>query len=369
MNGRRTLLEHFSEINDPRKERTKLHLLGDILVIGVVGTLCGAEGWDDIVFVANEKKEWLKTFLHLPHGIPSADTVSRVFSRINPRTFSRVFSEWISDVATLTEGEIVAIDGKTLRRSHDRTTGRSALHVVSAWACGNGVVLGQVKVDDKSNEITAIPKLLELLELKGCIVTIDAMGCQTDVAKAIIDAKADYALCVKANQGSTLEAIAERFDTGKIAEGNTLTTVDNDHGRLETRTYQVADSKRIPGLDRWPGCRSVGKVESTREFNGLKSYEIRYFIFSFVPNVTKSAKAIRTHWHIENCLHWVLDVEFDEDRNRVRKEGAPQNLNIVRHTALNLLKNEKNLKTSLGKKRLKCAMSNDYLAKVLSGAI
>lgn len=239
MEDPKSLIAHLHAIEDPRIARSRRHRLIDILVIGVVGVLCGAEGWDDIVFVASEKENWLRTFLELPCGIPSADTLARVFARISPTNFARSFSEWMADTATLTSGEVVAIDGKTLRRSFDRASNKSAIHMVSAWATGNGVVLGQVKVDDKSNEITAIPKLLSLLEIRGCIVTLDAMGCQKEIARQIILKGADYCLCLKGNQGSTEEVVTHHFDTVAIAKGNQFETVDKDHGRLETRKYSV----------------------------------------------------------------------------------------------------------------------------------
>jgi len=367
MDGPKPLVVHLEGISDPRIERSKRHKLIDILVIGIVGTLCGADGWDDIVFVASEKESWLRTFLELPNGIPSSDTVARVFARISSTNFGKAFASWMADVAELTVGEVVAIDGKTLRRSFDRATNKSAIHMVSAWATGNGVVLGQVKVDEKSNEITAIPQLLKLLDIRGCIVTLDAMGCQKDIAEDIVSKGADYCLCVKGNQGNTEEEVQSYFDTTSIPPGQQLQTVDNDHGRLETRRYFVADVPDVPSLAEWPHCLSIARVESKREFNGKTEYETRHYLLSCKPNVQVAAKAIRGHWGIENALHWVLDVEFDEDRSRIRKNHAPENTAAMRHIALNLLKQEKSLKTSIGKKRLKCAMSNDYLAKVLAG--
>ena len=366
MEDPKSLFAHFLDIEDPRIERSRLHKLIDILVIGV---LCGADGWDDIVFVASEKKKWLSKFLELPHGIPSADTVARVFARISPPQFSKSFSEWMADVVTLTSGEVVAIDGKTLRRSFDRAGEKDPIHMVSAWATGNGVVLGQIKVDTKSNEISAIPKLLKLLDLKGCIVTIDAMGCQIEIAEQIVEQGADYCLCLKGNQSNTQEAVTEYFDTTAVNRENQLETVDKDHGRLETRRFSVAAIPDVSEIKKWPHCRSIAKVESLREFKGKSEGETRYFLLSTPPNIQVTAKAIRCHWGIENSLHWVLDVEFDEDLSRIRKDASPENVAALRHVALNLLKQEKTLKTSIRKKRLKCAMSNAYLGKVLAGAV
>jgi predicted transposase YbfD/YdcC len=370
MDDSRSLLTHLQGIEDPRIDRSQRHKLIDILVIAVVGVLCGADGWDDIVFIAEEKESWLKKFLELPNGIPSADTLARVISRVSPTEFAAAFSAWMSDVTKLTSGEVIAIDGKTLRRSFDRASSKSAIHMVSAWATANGVVLGQVQVDDKSNEITAIPQLLDLLDVKGCIVTLDAMGCQKEIAEKIVKKKADYCLRLKGNQGNTQEVVKQYFDTTRLGESQQIETVDKDHGRLETRRYAVADAANVPELaDGWPHCRSVARVQSTRELVGKVESETRYFLLSFAADVTKSARSIRSHWGIENALHWVLDVEFDEDRSRIRKDQAPANVAALRHLAINLLKQEKTLKASLGKKRLKCAMSNKYLGRVLQGAL
>lgn len=363
----RSLVEHFSVMKDPRIERSRRHKLIDIVVIGVIGALCGGESWEDVQMIAEEKESWLRQFLELPNGIPSHDTISRVFARLSAREFELCFSDWMKDTAKLTEGEVIAIDGKRLRRSFDKASGKAAIHMVSAWATTNGVVLGQVKVDDKSNEITAIPKLLTVLGIKGCIVTIDAMGCQKDIATKIIDKEADYVFGLKGNQGGTLGAVEMHFDTTK-AILDSVTTTDGDHGRIETRQYQVVEAHLIPELAGWPGCQSAAMVTSTREIGDKKSTESRYYISSLPPVATSLAKAIRGHWGIENSLHWVLDVEFDEDRSRVRLGEAPENLAVVRHVAINLLKREKSMKGSTGKKRLKCCMSNNYLGKVLFGA-
>lgn len=360
----RSLIEHFSTMNDPRIERSRRHKLIDIVIIGVIGTLCGADSWEDVEMIAEEKQDWLRKFLELPNGIPSHDTIARVFMRISATEFERCFREWMKDAVELTDGEIVAIDGKRLRRSFDKSKDKSAIHMVSAWASANGVVLGQVKVDDKSNEITAIPKLLEVLEIKGCIVTIDAMGCQKNIAQNIIDQEADYVFGLKGNQGTTLGAVEMYFDTTKNIS-QSITTTDGDHGRIETRTYQVVEADLIPELTGWPGCQSAAMVTSVREIGNQKTTESRYYISSLTPVPEKLAKAIRGHWGIENSLHWVLDVEFDEDRSRIRSGEAAENMAVVRHMAINLLKQEKSMKGSTGKKRLKCCMSNNYLGKVL----
>ncbi len=275
----------------------------------------------------------------------------------------------MKDVAQLSHGEIVAIDGKRVRGSYDSASGKAAIHMVSAWATNNGVVLGQVKVDDKSNEITAIPKLLSVLEISGCIVTIDAMGCQKEIAGDIIAAKADYVLGLKGNQGNTLEVVKEYFDTTRTNEEKSYVTVDNDHGRLESREYFAAEAVGIEGLEKWPAIKSIVMVNSSREIGQTKTSERRFYISSLLPHAAKLAAAIRGHWGIENSLHWVLDVTFDEDRNRIRKGEAAENCAVLRHVALNMLKGEQTFKSSIKKKQFKCCMSNEYLAKVLGQAL
>lgn len=358
-------IEHFSSIKDPRIDRSKKHKLIDIFLIAVIGTLCGAEGWEDIQLVAEEKEDWLRQFIELPNGIPSHDTISRVFARINPKVFEDSFISWMKDVVELTNGEIVAIDGKKLRRSFDKSSDKAAIHMVSAWARDNGVVLGQVKVNDKSNEITAIPELLDTLEISGCIVTIDAMGCQKDIAQKILNQNADYVLALKGNQGNILESVQEHFDTTPPRDSKTHITVDNDHGRLETREYYVDRINAVANLEQWPGIKSIAMVVSTREIRGQQTTEARYYISSLDPDPQNIARAIRGHWGIENSLHWVLDMNFNEDRNRIRNGEASENMAVLRHVAINLLKTEKSFKGSLKKKKLKCCMSNKYLAKVL----
>lgn len=360
-----SLIDHFSNIKDPRIDRTKRHLLIDIIVIGVVGTICGGDGWEDIQLIAEEKEDWLSTFLELPNGIPSHDTLSRVFSRLKPSVFEACFVCWMKDVATLTKGEIVAIDGKRVRGSYDKSSSKAAIHMVSAWAVENGVVMGQIKVDDKSNEITAIPKLLDTLELTGCIVTIDAMGCQRSIAQKIIENGADYVFGLKGNQGNTLETVKEYFDTTYIDPNQILTTVDNEHGRHETREYFSQSTDFLGDEISWPGIQSVTMVTSTRETGDSISSERRFYISSLKPETENLARAIRGHWGVENSLHWVLDVTFGEDKKRIRKGDSAENSAVLRHIALNLLKGEKTFKASIKKKRLKSCMSNKYLGNVL----
>lgn len=362
-----SLIGHFESVSDPRINRSKRHKLIDIIIIVIVGVICGAESWRAIEMVAEEKQDWLKKFLELPNGIPSHDTIARVFSRISARQFEICFSLWMKATATLTNGQVIAIDGKTLRRSFDKTSDKPAIHMVSAWATENGVVLGQVKVDAKSNEITAIPKLLEVLELSGCIVTTDAMGCQKTIATQIIDKGADYVFGLKGNQGNTLGAVEMHFDTTNSGLESLITT-DGDHGRIETRNYRVVAANEVSELADWPSCKSAVMVTSTRETKEKTTTESRYYISSLEPNAATLAKAIRGHWGIENSLHHVLDVTFKEDQSRVRLGEAPENLAVIRHATINLLKQEKSVKGSTPEKRLRCCMSNTYLGKVLFGA-
>lgn len=367
-----TIDKHFSGVNDPRREGYgQRHLLRDIFVIAICAIICGANNWVEIALFGESKKEWFKTFLKLPNGIPSHDIFNRVFSKLNPKEFEARFISWVRGIAEITEGEIIAIDGKTVRRSHDKSDGKAAIHMVSAWANENKMVLGQVKVDDKSNEITAIPKLLNLLDIKGCIVTIDAMGCQRNIAKTILESDADYVLALKGNQGTLQEDILPYFkDAGtKDADYDYCDTIEKDHGRIEVRKCWVSsDTDWLNKKHDWPGLNSIGMIESTRIINNEKSVERRYYISSLEKNSEKFLHAIRSHWGIENSLHWVLDVSFKEDNSRVRKEHGAHNLTILRHIALNMLKKESSKKISINCKRLKAGWDKNYLSKILEVA-
>lgn len=371
MDGPRSLVDHFSSIKDPRIDRTKKHLLIEIIVMTIVAILCGAEDWDDLVLICRGKLGWLKKFLILENGVPSADTFKRVWARVSPEQLEVSFAGWTKSVAEIVKGEIIAIDGKRLRRSHDNANGKNAIHMVSAWAHDAGLVLGQVKVDDKSNEITAIPKLLESLDVAGCIVTIDAMGCQTEIAEKIIEREGDYVLGLKGNQGSTLDAVKQHFDTNPDPAADQIkTTVDGDHGRIETRTYKIFPSESMLDLRHWPGLKSIVKVESTREIGDKVTSESRYYISSLGLNVDKIARAVRGHWSVENSLHWVLDVQMGEDLSRIRTGHAAENIARLRRLTINMLKQHEPRKkrTSVQKKRMSCILSEDYLIKVLRGA-
>jgi predicted transposase YbfD/YdcC len=371
-----SIARHFSRVKDPRIERSKRHRLLDIIIIAICGVICGADGWVDIELFGKTKIEWLKTFMNLPNGIPSHDTFGRVFAALNPVEFESSFMEWVQAINELTQGQVIAIDGKQLRGSHERGIGKNAIYMVSAWATENQLVLGQRKVDDKSNEITAIPKLLKLLEVKGCIVMVDAIGTQTKIAKTIIEQGGDYILAVKENQGHLYEDIHDlfadnqQFDYDGIPHSYTK-IVNKDHGRIEIRQcWTISDPAylaNIRDLKRWAGIQTLVMILSERRIGEESEVQDRYFISSLESNAEKILRAKRSYWGIENRLHWVLDIAFNEDRSRVRKNNAPQNFAILRHMALNLLKQEKTAKGGIKAKRLQCGWNVDYLLKVLAG--
>ena len=371
-----SIAKHFSRVKDPRIDRTKRHRLLDIIIIAICGVICGADGWVDIELFGKTKIEWLKTFLKLPNGIPSHDTFGRVFAALNPVEFESSFMEWVQAINQLTQGQVIAIDGKQLRGSHDSRAGKNAIYMVSAWATENQLVLGQRKVDDKSNEITAIPKLLKLLEVKGCIVTVDAIGTQTKIAKTITEQGGDYILAVKENQGHLYEDIHDLFADNQQFnyEGiphSYAKMVNKDHGRIEIRQcWTISDPEylaNIRDLNRWEGIQTLVMILSERRIEDEIEIQDRYFISSLESNAEKILRAKRSYWGIENRLHWVLDIAFNEDRSRVRKDNAPQNFAVLRHMALNLLKQEKTAKGGIKAKRLQCGWNVDYLLKVLAG--
>ncbi|MDP9313647.1 MAG: ISAs1 family transposase [Chloroflexota bacterium] len=360
------IMEHFSAVEDPRRDHGKRHLLEDILVLTICAVICGADGFVAVEAFGHAKHDWLRRFLALPNGIPSHDTIRAVFSRLNPRQFEQCFLAWVNAVFVRTAGTVVAIDGKTLRRSYDRKSKQAALQMVSAWATANRLVLGQVAVDDHSNEITAIPKLLEVLDLHGCIVTIDAIGCQQDIAAQIIDQGGDYVLAVKANQGSLFTEVHQCFEDIEAEGMRFYETEEQGHGRAETRWYWMTETLPWP-LRRiqWKGLRSMGVVEASRTVGEKYTVERRYYISSLPADAQQLAEAVRGHWHIENQLHWVLDVAFREDESRIRTGHADANMAVVRRIALNLLKQDTSVKLGIANKRLKAGWDEAYLLKIL----
>jgi len=367
-----SILEHFQGITDPRSDN-KRHKLIDIITIAICAVICNADSFADIAEFGKAKYEWLKRFLDLPHGIPSVDTFERVFARIDPDEFKESFVRWVRAICELTKGEIVSVDGKTVRRSHDKSSGKSAIHMVSAWAGANGIVLGQRKTEEKSNEITAIPELLKLLEIRGCIVTIDAMGCQKHIAEVIIDKGADYVFSLKGNQGRLHNDVElffqeQRKENFKDVVVDYHETVDGGHGRIETRRYwTTSDIGWLQGKEDWKGLKTICMVERERHIDDRVEQETNYYVGSIGSNAERFGHAVRSHWGIENSLHWVLDVCFREDESRVRKDNAPENLAVLRHIALNLVKKETSRKKSIRSKRLRAGWDNDYLLRILAG--
>lgn len=370
------ITQHFTKVKDPRIDRTKRHKLMDILVIAILAIICGADGWTDVELFGQTKKAWLHTFLALPNGIPSHDTFGRVFAAIDPEAFQAGFQEWVQTIQDLTQGEIIALDGKQLRGSQDGPAGKQAIYMVSAWAAQNQLVLGQRKVDEKSNEITAIPKLLKLLDLAGCIVTVDALNTQTQIAKMIKQRGGEYILAVKENQGHLYEDLMDLFGDDRAndfldAPYRQAKQVSKDHGRLEIRRcWSISDPEylaQIRDIDHWDGVQTLVLITSERHIGDQVETQDRYFISSLDNDPERILQAKRSYWGIENSLHWVLDLAFNEDRSRVRKDHAPENLAVMRHMAVNLLKQEQSVKVGIRAKRMKCGWDTEYLLKVLAG--
>jgi predicted transposase YbfD/YdcC len=369
------LMKYFEAVRDPRIERSRLHPLSSILLMSLCGILCGAESFVGIEEWAKAKRSWLESFLDLPNGIPSHDTIGRVLAALNPKALSQAFRDWVDAVARVTRGQVVAIDGKTLRRSFREAGSGVFVHMVSAWATHNRVVLGQVKTEEKSNEITAIPRLLELLHLTGCLVTIDAMGCQKDIAQKIVDGGADYQLAVKDNQPLLREALVDTF----VAANNDPQwkpalsfhqTEDKGHGRVEVRRCWTTDRiAPLPGFEGWPHLSTLALVEVDRTVKGKTSTEQRYYICSRSALPASDALAAsRSHWGVENGLHWVLDVAFNEDQCRVRVGHAAENFAVLRHLAVNLLRSAPGKKLGAKTRRLIAACNEAFLEQVLAGA-
>ena len=370
------LIECFEELPDPRMDRSRKHKLVDILVIGLCSQLSGGSGFSDMELFGKTKLEWLKTFLELPEGIPSHDTFNRCFAAIDPHAFLDCFVEWVQGICPALKDETVAIDGKALRRALNE--GDSIPYIVSAWASENGLALGQVKVKDKSNEITAIPELLRALEVKGCIITIDAMGCQKDIAAKIIEKHAHYVLALKGNHATVHDEVREFFadavppcatqhaDTVVQGTMDFFQTIEKNHGRVETRRYwQSTDLDWFEDRPLWKGLKSIGMVESIRSVKGKSSIERRFFLSSLPRDAKRFAKSVRGHWGVENALHWSLDVTFREDSSRARTMNAAQNVATLRRIALNLVKKTPRKNVSLRQKLLLAALDDGFLKQLL----
>jgi predicted transposase YbfD/YdcC len=367
--------DHFQDLQDPRVERTRKHPLINVVFIAVCGVLSGANSFAAIHEFARDRRQWFARYLDLSNGIPSDDTLGRVLARLDPGAFEKCLLSWMQAVQEVTANRLVAIDGKTVRGSYDRRGGTAAIHMVSAWATENKLSLGQVVVDQKSNEITAIPELLQLLDVSGAVVTIDAMGCQKEIAARIRQGGGDYVLAVKQNQPTLHEQVTEAVTAAlEEQEGTSYDehqTVESGHGRQEVRTYAILPApETVDPEDQWRDLSAVGVAFSERtDSRGHYSLEARYYILSTLLSAQEFAGAVRGHWGIENNLHWQLDVSFREDECRVHRDHAPANLSVIRRFALGLLKRETGCKRGIEIKRLKCAASDEYREKALFNSV
>ncbi len=369
-----SISERFGDIHDPRVQGRCDYPLVEVITIAICAVIAGANGWIDVETFGKSKEAWLKQFLKLEKGIPSHDTFGDVFRMIDAKEFQRSFMRWIEGVFTVTKGQVIAIDGKTARRSHDRSIGKDAIHMVNAWASANGITLGQYKVDHKSNEITAIPELLELLNVTGCIVTIDAMGCQKKIAQKIRDEQADYVLSLKDNQGKLLQDVQDWFAHADQVHFQDMVhdyheTVNKGHGRIEIRRcWVVADPVAfdyIRHYEGWVDLQTIVRLERERRLADKIEQETAYYISSLPPIAPQILDATRQHWSVENNLHWVLDVTFREDDSRIRKHNSPQNMAVLRNIALNILKQDTS-KVSLKQKRYRAALDDTFLLNLLA---
>jgi predicted transposase YbfD/YdcC len=368
------LMTCFEDVPDPRCEYLCSHKLIDIIMIAICAVIAGSDSFEEIAEFGQDRETWLRRFLELPYGIPSHDTFGRVFAMLDPQAFAASFRRWIEGVVELAKGQVIPVDGKTLRRSHNRSAGKAAIHMVSAWASANHVVLAQVKVDDKSNEITAIPDVLALLDISGCTITIDAMGCQRAIAQQIIEQGADYILAVKENQ-PTLAAKIEEVLGGStpkksLPEADYVVQTEKGHGGIETRhCWVIQDEDPLRhvqgGENRWPALQSLVKVQSERVVHDQRSLEVRYYISSLAVSAEEMLRATRAHWGIENGFHWVLDGGFREDESRVRIGHGAENLALLRHIAVDVLKQDTTTKSGTHARRLKAARNTGYLETLL----
>lgn len=368
-----SLEQYFGEMPDPREGQNVQHPLLSIVSIAICAVICGADNWVDVAMFGQAKQAWLETFLELPHGIPSHDTFGRVFRRINPEAFETCFSAWTQALCSLTAGEVVALDGKQLRRSKDGALGHEGLRLVSAWASENALMLAQAPVVEGSNEIPTLLWLLELLDLSGSTITIDGIGCQTEIAAAIVQQQADYVLAVKGNQETLAYDVQVALEpTTRAFQPHYAKMVNKGHGRIEIRECWATDAPDvlafIQDYKSWSGLRSLVKITAERRLPTKIEVETRYFISSLPPDPAQLLQVVRAHWQIENAFHWVLDIAFREDESRVRKDHAPRNLALLRRLALNLLKQESSLKVGVKAKRLRAGWDAPYLLKVLCTA-
>lgn len=368
-----TFIQHFACLEDPRVERTKHHLLIDIIAIAILAVISGADGWVAIETYGQAKQEWLASFLSLPNGIPSHDTFARVFARVEPSKFEQCFTKWINTITKELGAQVIPIDGKTLRGSYDREAKQRPLTLVSAWASHHRLVLGQLKVSDKSNEITAIPQLLSMLNINGSIITIDAMGCQKSIATLIRQQGADYVLALKGNQGNLYTQVEQLFEQAQAGEFSGIEhshyhSSESSHGRIEIRHYYSVPLTALTGLsqqDAWTGLASIGMVVCERRLWNKTTIEVRYYLSSLDADAQALAYAVRTHWGVENSVHWTIDVTFKEDASRIRTAHSAQNFALLRRIALNQLQRETSVKSSIRQKRYRAALDNQYAVKVL----